>query len=217
MKKLNNIYYKISLLVLICACLLPIGIKGTNTYSNNRNNQEKAVGSKMGFSVFSRIPAESIEELLKDANLVVEGTVITEGNPESRNLAFPNKVLEDKFINRYGEDKVFKYDLSSYEIEVEKTLFGKCNSETIILNQFGSPDSDIGETKVKKGEKVLLILKEDNEKENSYFSVDLEDGLFKVLSDNKVVSLSDNKAVARYDNKDLTQLESEIKSILDGK
>lgn len=202
MKKHNNIFIKISSTILICLYILSFGINKLNTYNSNNIEQEKVVGSKMGVSIFSRIPAESLEELLENANLVFEGTVITDGSSQ-------NKQLEDKFISNYGKDKVFEYTTSSFEIKIEKMLFGKSDSETIILDQLGSANSDSGETKVKKGEKMLFILKKNNDGENTYSSVDLEDGLFRILSD--------NKAVSKYDNKDLIQLKTEIKSICDRK
>lgn len=127
---------------------------------------------------------------------------------------FRAEAAEEKFEKMFPGKNAPAYNVTSSQIKVNRVLYGDIDTDSIELHQFGSAGNDDGETKVRKGRKMIFILRKHPDKENVYSSVDFEDGLFEVDNDNKLLSLSDNMLTAKYDGLDTKILEKDINKVL---
>lgn len=195
MKKLIIIF-----VILVAVVGLISSCSENEVYNMNPDTSKKVIGSKS--LLLDRLPIENTEQLMRFSDLVVIGNVVSEG-----------KLITETI----GTEEVFKakgadinIELTEIDVKIDKILYGKVSSDIIKIVQVGKPNSDIGETKIKKNKKVLLVLSKDNDKENIYSSVDFENGIFEII-DNKLMSYSDNKNIAKYDNISVDILIKDIK------
>lgn len=206
---------KIATITLISALILAVGViqitnkSKTVQYNTNPNISSKVVGSEKvnGF----RIPSSSMDELLDYAELVVVGEVLTEGNTKKIPLNASSE-QNAKFMAQFS--KLPTYEVVDADFKVNEVIYGDSTLEgtTIKFSQLGRAGNDDYQTKAKKGNQMLLILRK-AEEENTYASVDFEDGMFLVdkNENNKLLSLSKNILVAKYDGLDLKVLKDDIK------
>lgn len=158
----------------------------------------RIVGSKMqeSFIRFSWEQFKDADHLMSFSDLVLTGTVLDDGNN-----------IEDEFPQSFEDEEKQKYFRSTRSIKIDEILFGEYNAEEILFEQMGKADSDIGETKVKKGDKVLLFLEANK---YGYSAVGQEQGIFVIKSD-KAISLSDNMDIInKYDNRDDNLVKDDI-------
>lgn len=167
------------------------------SYNTNPNVNDKVIGSEL-FSA-SRIAPESLDDVLKHADLVVIGTVVSESKLLKKSyLTSELQDLGDKVKDLSKQEKELTFNVSQVEIKVHEVIHGNIDTKTILFNQLGSPESDDFQTKVKNGEKILFVLKMSDD--GTYASVDFEEGLFKILDNDTTMSMSKNLNIAKYDD-----------------
>lgn len=200
-------------IILLCAVLF-IGFTTQSSHHESYNStpdiSTKVIGSKEFKESFFIIPYQDIEEACNDADLIVIGTVTSSGETEYRELYSGEPEMHNKYRQSFPSSKSPTYPVSKNEISVDEILFGSCD-KLITLTQNGEAGTDIGETKVKKGERMLFILHKDPAGENMWSSVSLEDGLFLLRENGKVLSLTDNLKLAKYDDRSLNLIKKDIK------
>jgi len=182
-------------------------------YNDNPDLSGKVVGSLKN-DFLCRYRAETMEVLLEQADLIIEGEVVSDGTTKTEYFSLGDEAAEEKLEKMFPGKSAPAYNVTSSQIKVNRVLYGDVDTDTIELHQFGSAGSDNGETKVRKGRKMIFILRKHPDKENVYSSVDFEDGLFEVDEDNKLLSLSDNMLTAKYDGLDAKTLEKDISKAL---
>ncbi|AHF11230.1 MULTISPECIES: hypothetical protein [Dehalobacter] len=179
-----------------------VGYNKTLIYNNNPDTASKIIGSES--MMMSRPEATKMDDLTKYADLIIVGEVLSDAVDSEIEFDFPNEELKQKAMGESSE--VPKVALACSQIKIIKTLYGESQRDTITLAQVGKAGNDNGETKVKKGDKMLLVLQRHTDDPNKYSSVAVEDGLFKISEDNKILSLSDNRFTSRYDDRSLDLL-----------
>ncbi len=200
----------------VCVSVLLVFVVFVTTFSikyfNNKFmvsgiQQSKVVGSKSVDGFLSKISAESINDLIDNADLIVIGKVITDGITAKKKLDFPNNQLKEKALGDVNSE--IEFSVSRSEFEISEVLFGESKTNIITISQLGEAGNDNGETKIKKGNDMLLILKRHKDNKNMYSSISFEEGLF-LTNNDKVVSLSDNISLSKYDGKNLYNLKKDI-------
>jgi hypothetical protein len=179
-------------------------------YNMNPDVSQKIVGSKSLDPIATMIAFRSLQDITSMADLIVIGRVTTDGELHTEEFNFENAKLKEKAL--WDSTQSIHYSVSYSQVKVEKVLYGSLRGRTITLAQLGKPDNNNGETKVKKGDRMLFILRKDPNTNNLCSSVDFERGLFTINKDNKLLSLSDDKVVAKYDGIDLSVLIDDIKN-----
>lgn len=181
---------------------------GTVQYNTNPDISSKVVGSET--FVGYRMRLTSMEELLRFADLVIIGEILTDGETKEKPIsASPEQ--DAKFTELFS--KVPTYKVAQTNVKVNKVIYGDSNLvDTIIkFNQLGEAGNDYNQTKAKKGDEMLLILCKSDE-DDTYASVSFEDGMFLIDKNNgKLLSLSKDILVAKYDGLDQQILENDIK------
>lgn len=182
---------------------------GNHKYNENPDLSKKIVGSKS--LIMERLPITNMDQITQGADLIVIGKVIT--SPENTQIEFPfgNEDMKKHAMEK-SNGKIPKVNLACSKIKIQEILYGNSSSDVITLAQVGNSESDIGETKVKKEDKMLFILQRHPDEPNKYSSVEAEEALFKIDNNNKTLSLSDNKFTSRYDDIDCEILKNDIKS-----
>jgi hypothetical protein len=184
--KLIAILLTVTMLLTIAACESPA---------------EKHIGSQGLYMSFIGYP--TFEDFVLATDKIVVGKV--ESLEEVKEYFLED--FEDD--NPYNEPR--NYFGTYYNITVVETLLGD-DCDSLLLGTFGTPD-DVGMTKPKVGDNVLLFL---HENENGTFSPTfLEMSVFIINNDNTVYSLHDDKLTAQFDGKTLDVLKKEIITILD--
>lgn len=169
-------------------------------YNNNPDVSKKVVGSKDSLitSFAFRIQPKSLDDVTRFADLIIIGEVIS--NPVDHLIDFVSEDIKESAA------KNSKVNVAYSQVKVEKNLYGSTNSEVITLAQLGKANSDSDETKVKNGDRMVMLLRKDPDHDNVYYSADMENGLFIVDENKKTLSLSDNKIISRYDGIDVNIL-----------
>lgn len=176
-------------------------------YNEHPDLSIKTVGSIKTSPLIDRIPIETIDQLTKGVQLIVIGTVLDDGTESSFNM-FGNdeaaKAAKSKGINSGAACTLSK-------IKIEEVIVGeKPQSDTITLFQHGKPGVTDAQAKVKKSEKVLLMLTK-FEEPDTYLATSLEDSEFYVDEKNTLRSMSDIKVCARYDGLAVDVLVNDLK------
>lgn len=180
-------------------CLVLLGIVLFSTF----NKQDKVINKEVGSDslMATRLEVNSLKELIDKADLIIVGDVLTDG------------LTKNVTIGDDGNDKGgVTFDITENQVAINNVLYGSTDAKEITFQQLGKAGNNMFQTKVQKGNKVLLILIKDDSSENTYASVDFENGCF-VISNNKVLSLSNVEAVAKYDNLNLNNLTQDIRKL----
>ncbi len=175
-------------------------------YNMEPDNAKKVVGSKYRLGEIVSVDTnmvDSLETLFKYAQVAVIGEVISDG------ILKNDEASEQDSGNSIIKRPVEKH--TPYQVRVEEVVCGSLEPKEITLSQIGEPGDDRGETKVKKGDRMLFVLHEISQEDGIYDSAVLEGGMFIIDKNNKVMSLSDNIAVAKYDGLDLDVLKKDLK------
>ncbi len=169
--------------------------RDTSRYNENPDLSQKIVGSKVFNNSGDSLPNETIEDIFDFTEYIIVGEVVSDG-------------VADQF-NMFGDNEVSKADLEAgidpyipctiTKIRVEESILGDIpEGSEISFFQLGVPESDGGQTKVKKGERLVMGLQGPNEA-GQYLSGDVENTIFYLDENNKVTSMSDELLCARYD------------------
>jgi len=163
--------------------------------------EEKFVGSKStpGFHTDMQI-YESIEEIENISDLIVIASYST----DPQIITHKDAMRED----------LITYS-SQYALKIEKVFKGNTAEESVITFwQYGKPDSDEYETKIKKGQKYLLFLSQkDLEATNGEVIFDatgMEQGIVEIQENNKLYSYYDIGIMPTYNGADFVKLEKEL-------
>jgi len=194
-------------LVTLIGCGIAFFSSKSTIYNTSPNISAKVVGSEK-LSTY-RIPFNSIDELVSKSDLVILGEVISDGTTIKQNFNLPDPAKSKLNTLKSGSDKTSTITVTQATVKIDKVLYGDTYLEEIKFDQLGKAGNDDFQTKVKKNQKVILALKKNTN--DSYASVDLEDGVFSVNENNKVFSFSKNIAFAKYDSLDLNVLIEDIK------
>lgn len=200
---MNKKYLTIALALAVCIAAI-IGI--TQFISKDTTEtlitQNKVIGSTFSDAEmhFDGPIYKNIDEMMasKYINLVVIGTVVSEAQT----------LEEDSPMSIPGAEKI-KLHRSLSKIQVDEVLYGNETSKIITFAQMGKANNDAGETKVKNGERLLLVL---NKNQYGYSAIGLEQGIARITQDLRTVLFSDNESLSSaYDNKSLNIIKKDIK------
>jgi len=199
----------IGITVLALALVAVLAVNQVNaargmTYNANPDVSNKMVCSKPLANAFYETPLESIDDLLRFADLVAVGEVVSDGTVTTAEWG------------KVHNDPEGKTEMSSFppvtvthtKVKISKVLYGETKSDTITVLQAG--EGELGETKIKKGQKLVMLLRDGAEGDNIYSSVSWEKGFFEIGQDNRLVSFSDDLVVAKYDKTSLDLLTRDI-------
>lgn len=204
-----------SLAIFLVVAIVGITLMYNNTgnekisYNMNPDNSKKIIGSAEVRKKMSLLPITSIDDLVGYADLIVTGEVISEG--VTGKAGWPK--VEGDTQGKTDLSNLPPVDVTYTKIKINKTLYGKADSDIITLLQLGKAGDDKGETKVKNKKKMLFVLRKANEGEDIYSSVCYEDGLFEISDDDKVLSLSNEITESKYDG---THIDLLIKDVIKG-
>ena len=201
MSKKNRKYLISGLIAiaLIITTLFTLARNQNNEVGYNKNPEvsSKIVGSELVNA--SRIAPESLDDILKHADVVIIGKVDSKAMLIKKPFINDElKALEEKVIAASEEDRKLTFNISQVEVKVQEVVYGDVDSKTILFNQLGMPENDDYQTKVKNGQKMLFVLKKNDD--GTYASVDFEEGLFELLDNETSLSMSKNPNIAKYDN-----------------
>ncbi|HEX9062044.1 MAG TPA: hypothetical protein VF941_17855 [Clostridia bacterium] len=183
-------------------------------YNMNPDNSKKVVGSKSFDATAFRLISKSLEDILKNTDLIFVGTVDSDGVTTQEDIPFPNEEAKEMMLKK-NPNMDTAYDITFTNIKIERILFGdKPASKTITLGQPGKAGNDSCETKVKKGDRMLFMVRKISQ--DKYGTADSENALFLIDNNSKLTSLSDNITVAKYDGLDLKVLENDLKTAVKG-
>lgn len=189
-------------------------------YNENPDLSSKVVGSALTSPSAVRELLTTVDDLIKNADLIIIGKVLDNGVPgEYNTFGSLDKDTEDLFKERGVSTKS---SCTYTQIKVMEVIGGrKPETDEIVLFQLGKPGVDDIQAKVKKDEVLLMILRESTETKNLYYAHNLEDSLFYIDDNDKVLSMSHTLICARYDGlakdiliRDLKQ-SSEFKKIIE--
>ena len=185
-------------LPVICVALIitAVGVIPNLIKKDSSNNvpAQKVIGSRSMPFCFMEIGVKTLPEFVAIADKIVIGKV--------EKVA---EVREGRMIDEEGVDAPV-YVETFYNVIVEETLLGK-PSDNVMICLLGTPDSDLGTTKPKIGENLILFLSENED--GTYAVQGFEKGMFKIMDDKTVVSFSDEQVTAQYDGKSLDFMKTE--------
>lgn len=185
MKKLIKGKHLAELFLVFVFCIFAFtGCNSTaSRYNENPDVSKKIIGSDNGF--ISKFMPPNLETILANSTVVIMGEVLEDDNVYTFPAISPD---EDEL----GIGTIAK-------VKVIETIAGTQPSEEIIsYYQCGAPKTDNLQTKVKKGQKCIFILKYFEDKDY-YYSAAMEEGIFMVDENNELLSMSKQKFCAKYD------------------
>lgn len=138
-----------------------------------------------------------LEFMAKYSDLVIVGEVVSNGVVEHKTIDRSESEIEKD--NRLGI-KPLGYDVTRTKIKVKEVISGRCKNDEIIISQLGMLNNDDGETKVKKGKTMILLLNKHPNEEILYSSVNLNDGIYEVKDSGKIGVLSDEEDFKKYED-----------------
>ncbi len=160
--------------------------------------------SKFAGSDFSIIKTPSIDWLVENSDLIIIGNVLDNG--ELIQAEGPH------FIDSETNIKIFQFPFIRNSVSIEKILFGNENSKEIIFAQLALADYDCLQTKLYKGDRVILFLI--NKEDNIYIPVTFQDACFKITNGDIIYSFSNEKVVAKYNGEKVEVLIEDIENIV---
>lgn len=169
----------------------------SDTPSANSKAQNKHVGSKNTPGLFMDMEIfKNADEIVAQSPLIVIASFSED----------PTVVEETTQIG----DVLYA---SHYKLQVEQILKGSCE-ETILFSQFGKPDSDDYETKIKKDQKYLLFLMQKPIDSNQpiYDAVGLEQGILEIQANDTLYCYYDDGVMPTFDGKPADILLEQVRS-----
>lgn len=213
MKK--KIIITVLMLVLLLVAIVPSVYESTKivNYNMTPDLSAKVVGSK-NMSV-DRDDPKTTDDLVFLSQLIIIGTVLDDGKLSSYNVIGNDAIAQE--IESRGISTTAACTLS--QVRIDRVIAGeKPKSDTITLFQLGKPGVADIQTKVKKSEKLLLILRKTGEEDQpQYDCMDWENSVFYIEKGNKLLSMSDQMACAKYDGLPLDKLIDDLKTSFSNK
>lgn len=195
----------------VLVVLVGIGVGGNTYIQENRYNLNPDVSYKIVGS--KDVPMEidtidNIKKLTQYGDAIVVGKIVSQPKEIKYNYTTGYEELDKDIKGDIGNNLYVKLTVS--EVEIEEILCGEVNSSKINLAQVGTIEGDRGQTKVKYGDKMLMIIKQFRNDKTMYSPAIAEDGLFIIRPDNTTYSLSDNLFTSKYDNINYKILKEDI-------
>lgn len=162
---------------------------------NINDSGEKIIGSDM-IDFATKKEYSSIEKVIHDSGLIIEGEVISESKTVVHEI-ISGTPLDEKILSISGVRPTF--ETANTTVLVNEVIYGNYSNETLVYVQLGNAESHKFQTKVKKGDKVLLMLGEDPDEKGEFSSVSFEKGVFIIDKSNKVISQSNHPEFSQYD------------------
>ena len=175
----------------LCLCIVVIIVVRFITISNIKDLKEAGTEQSIDKSSILYIERENdvelidtVNDIIDNSSLVIEGTIIEIG--ETEYISFVNEELEKKFVNE-GKEPAYYADIwTYYTIEVDKVLYGECDTDNIIYRCLGGKIDNVvleQELELVRGDKYVFYLEE-------------QDGVYiNSLNDNAVTLIEDNKII----------------------
>ena len=204
MKK-RVIFCSISLALIISCTVIVYLKKPKSIYNQNPDLSTKIIGSNN--YVQDRIPADTVDDLVEGSDLIIIGEVLDTGVEGTFNIFGDDKKAQ-AFKEKYGTDPY--WPTTTVRIKVHKTIAGKIGDvNEIQYLQLGKPDVPDLQTKVKKSQKLVMILR-NSDKEGVYYANKAERSIFYVDENDNLTSMSDEIICARYDGISIRVLENDL-------
>lgn len=187
--------------IAICAILSIVYSLG----DGDKYAEEKYIGSDD--YKFLKVEIKDFDYLLNRTDIIVRGYARTNGETVKEKVTV-QKELDEKYKNMFGKDKMSTF--TNFEFVVTEVIYGddvKIGSE-ITIQQYGEAGNDRGQTKLKKNEEVIMLLKQRGE--GVFRSVGLENGTFTVTEDGTIVTHGDDEAVIQFDKEHKDKLTKRI-------
>lgn len=167
-------------------------------YNNNPDLGSKVVASKN--MMLERIIPQSTEELADGAKYIYIGEVLDDGKVSPSYNLLDGVSGKEAIFEKWGGEELFEQTGTLSTVRVTQVLAGEePEEETIMFFQFGAPGVDDMQTKLRKGDRVLLLLNDSGLCPGAYCSYSFEDCVFYIEEDEKLRSMSDTMVCARYD------------------
>lgn len=198
---------QIRIIALILPILLIIGFITIRSI-NSQQKAEKVIGSSEARLAFNGPIICNLESIVKQGGIPIIATVVSDCY-----VWYEEASPIDK-INTGKSEKAF----IASDIKVEEILFGNRSyfeEKTIILAQLGDPEnpsSDIGQTKLKKGERIF-IFGGGGVSKGVIASGWFEDTIFKIIND-KVYTMSNLPELEKLDGTNLEKFKQMVREYL---
>ena len=185
--------------ILAVALIATVGLLNVNksVYNENPDLSQKIVASKSFFP--DQVQVETVDDLLKSTELIIIGEVISDGEEEAFNIYGSGEAAEElaNAALKNGNNPYMPSTIS--KVRVLETIYGDMpeNSE-IEFFELGSPNILDFQTKVQKGEKLIMLLRP-SDTEGMYYASNVEHSMFYLDGEDEITSMSDELICARYD------------------
>ena len=191
-----------------------INLTPKEQYNFNISTNNKPIGKNDIKLNSNGLPISSFDELFQYVDVVVEGEVISEGT-----LAYDCWPLVVGTTREHELNIQEKVEVTLTQFKVTRVLYGDVDSDTITILQLGPVNTDIGELKIEKGQKLVCFLKKTStldEKpfENLYGSVSWENGFYDISNENSTRAFSNVNGLCKYDGKPSSEFIKEIESVI---
>jgi hypothetical protein len=196
---------KTSLILLIFMILFATYACQNSRYNNNPDIASKGIESDSGIS--DRIVPTSMEQVVAHATDIVIGSVADDRQSGTFSIS-GIKAVDEKIAGVSGSAQS---DCTLSKITVEQVIMGDLELySSITYFQLGSPGNNKGQIKVKKGDRILIMLRP-SDTDVIYYAGNCEESVFNLNDHNRLTSQSDFLICARYDGIALDILLEDIK------
>ena len=174
-------------------------------YNMHPDLSRKVVGS---ISIIgTRIEPTEMETLVDYADLIVIGTALDDGTLSWFDTTGGSEGLKEK----YGEENT-KGQATLTKFRIDQLIAGEApESKMIQIFQLGAPGTLEWQTKLKKGDKVYIMLRDYLLEDSIYLTADGENSVFYIEKSNKLTSMSALMLCARYDGLPVSRLTTDVK------
>ena len=192
------------------------------TYNENPDLSSKVVASQYGLPMLDRDPNPSFEQITYEFDCVAVAEVLDDGTQHKYDISKiePGKpsigYIDWETVQELGEDYFtpdkYNYGICTYsKLKIEKVIAGKApESDVIDLFQLGFPGKNDSQTKVRKGDRIYIIMNKLFAPENLYGSNDLENTIFYLDENDRLTSMSNIDACTRYDGLPMEALTKDL-------
>ena len=183
-------------------------------YNYNISTNDKPVGQNDLRERMTFMPVASFDDLLQYTDIVVEGEVTSEGILAYDGYPKVQGAPDDHELNRKEKDVA----VTLTQFKVTKVLFGELDTDIITIYQYGPPNTDIGELKITKDQKLICFLRKAGDEEgpfkDAYPSAGWELGFYDISNENSTKAFSNVNGLCRYDNRPASALSKAIEDAI---